>query len=116
MAMEIYIFNNMNLFLYYVKWNRVNVVFLIFPIHTTFEMIITEYHRIITLHVVQILRKITLWLLSLCLIGSITGAIWGVYLMKKTLSGGQVKIAIGLILYHIGVKMIWDLLKSFIIS
>jgi hypothetical protein len=30
--------------------------------------------------------------------------------------GGQVKIAIGLILYLIAVKMILDLLKSFIIS
>jgi uncharacterized membrane protein YfcA len=62
------------------------------------------------------LGNINMWLLSLCLIGSVTGAILGAYLMKKKLSGGQVKIAIGLILYLIAAKMIWDLLKSFIIS
>ncbi len=31
--------------------------------------------------------------------------------MKKKLSGKQVKTAIGLILYLIAVKMIWDLMK-----
>lgn len=55
-------------------------------------------------------------LLSFCLIGSVTGAIIGAHLMKKKLSGGQVKIAIGLILYLIAAKMVWDLLKSSVLK
>jgi len=51
-----------------------------------------------------------IWLLSLCVIGSVSGAILGAYLMRKKLNAGQVKLAIGIILYLIAVKMIWDLL------
>ena len=54
--------------------------------------------------------NIDIWLLSLCVIGSVSGAILGAYLMRKKLSAGQVKLAIGIILYLIAVKMIWDLL------
>jgi len=54
--------------------------------------------------------NINLWLLSLCVIGSISGALLGAYLMKRKLSAGQVKLAIGIILYLIAIKMIWDLL------
>ena len=56
------------------------------------------------------LGNINLWLLSLCVIGSISGALLGAYLMKRKLSAGQVKLAIGIILYLIAIKMIWDLL------
>jgi hypothetical protein len=51
-----------------------------------------------------------IWLLSLCVVGSVSGAILGAYLMRKKLNAGQVKLAIGIILYLIAVKMIWDLL------
>jgi uncharacterized membrane protein YfcA len=47
----------------------------------------------------------------LCATGSVAGALFGAYLMKKKLSGKQVKVAIGLILYLIALKMIWDLIK-----
>jgi hypothetical protein len=57
------------------------------------------------------LGNINLWLLSLCALGSISGALLGAYLMKKKLSAGQVKLAIGVILYLIAIKMIWDLLR-----
>ena len=57
------------------------------------------------------LGNINLWLLSLCALGSVSGAILGAYLMTKKLSAGQVKIAIGVILYIITLKMIWDLLR-----
>jgi hypothetical protein len=57
------------------------------------------------------LGNINPWLLSLCALGSISGAILGAYLMKKKLSAGQVKLAIGVILYLIAIKMIWDLLR-----
>jgi len=43
-------------------------------------------------------------------VGSVSGAILGAYLMRKKLSAGQVQMAIGIILYLIAVKMIWDLL------
>jgi uncharacterized membrane protein YfcA len=56
------------------------------------------------------LGNINLWLLSLCAVGSISGAILGAYLMTRRLSAGQVKLAIGVILYLIAIKMIWDLL------
>jgi uncharacterized membrane protein YfcA len=56
------------------------------------------------------LGNIDIWLLSLCAIGSVSGAILGAYLMRKKLNAGQVKLAIGIILYLIAVKMIWDLL------
>lgn len=55
--------------------------------------------------------NINIQLLILCAAGSIAGAILGAYLMKKKLSSKQVKFAIGIILYFIAVKMIWDLLK-----
>ncbi|MGB4291612.1 MAG: sulfite exporter TauE/SafE family protein [Bacteroidales bacterium] len=57
------------------------------------------------------LGNINLQLLILCAAGSIAGAILGAYLMRKKLSSKQVKTAIGIILYFIAVKMIWDLLK-----
>jgi hypothetical protein len=57
------------------------------------------------------LGNINLWLLSLCALGSISGAILGAYLMTKKLSARQVKFAIGIILYLIAAKMIWDLLR-----
>jgi uncharacterized membrane protein YfcA len=52
-----------------------------------------------------------LWLLLLCAVGSISGALLGAYLMRKKMSRKQVKLAIGLILYIIAAKMIWDLVK-----
>ncbi|NWG14002.1 MAG: sulfite exporter TauE/SafE family protein [Acidobacteria bacterium] len=55
--------------------------------------------------------NIHVWLLSMCAVGSISGALLGAYLMRKRLSRQQVKIAIGVILYFIALKMIWDLLK-----
>ena len=57
------------------------------------------------------LGNIDMKLLAFCAMGSVAGALFGAYLMKKKLSGKQVKIAIGLILYLIAVKMIWDLIK-----
>jgi uncharacterized membrane protein YfcA len=57
------------------------------------------------------LGNIDIKLLVFCAIGSIAGALFGAYLMKKKLSGKQVKIAIGLILYVIAAKMVWDLIK-----
>lgn len=50
-------------------------------------------------------------LLILCAAGSIAGALLGNYLMRKKLSAPQVKKVIGIVLYIIAVKMIWDLLK-----
>jgi uncharacterized membrane protein YfcA len=58
------------------------------------------------------LGNINLWLLLFCAIGSISGAILGSYLMKKKLTTGQVKIAIGIVLYFVAAKMIFDLLTS----
>jgi uncharacterized membrane protein YfcA len=55
--------------------------------------------------------NIDIRLLLFCATGSVAGALFGAYLMKKKLSGEQVKVAIGLILYIIAVKMIWDLIK-----
>jgi uncharacterized membrane protein YfcA len=52
-----------------------------------------------------------IWLLLLCAVGSISGALLGAYLMRKKMSRKQVKLAIGLILYIIAAKMIWDLVK-----
>jgi len=52
-----------------------------------------------------------IWLLLLCAVGSISGALLGAYLMRKKMSRKQVKVAIGAILYIIAAKMIWDLLK-----
>jgi len=54
--------------------------------------------------------NINLWLLSWCAIGSVSGAILGAYLMTKKLSASQVKLAIGIILYLIAIKMAWDML------
>jgi uncharacterized membrane protein YfcA len=59
------------------------------------------------------LGNIQVSLLVLCAIGSVAGALLGAYLLKKKLSGTQVKIVIGIILYFIAAKMIWDLLKLF---
>lgn len=55
--------------------------------------------------------NIDIKLLSFCAIGSVAGALFGAYMMKKKLSSKQVKVAIGLILYLIAFKMIWDLIK-----
>lgn len=57
------------------------------------------------------LGNIDMKLLSFCAIGSVAGAMLGAYLMKKRLSRKQVKAAIGLILYLIAVKMVWNLVK-----
>ena len=57
------------------------------------------------------LGNIDMKLLAFCAMGSVAGTLFGAYLMKKKLSGKQVKIAIGLILYIIAVKMIWDLMN-----
>ncbi|PMP71555.1 MAG: sulfite exporter TauE/SafE family protein, partial [Thermodesulfovibrio aggregans] len=43
--------------------------------------------------------------------GSIAGAVLGNYLMRKKLSAPQVKKVIGVVLYIIAAKMIWDLIK-----
>ncbi len=50
-------------------------------------------------------------LLAFCAVGSIAGAVLGAYLMRKKLSRQQVKTSIGVILYMIALKMIWDLIK-----
>jgi uncharacterized membrane protein YfcA len=55
--------------------------------------------------------NINIWLLIFCALGSISGALAGAHLMRKKLSRQQVKSAIGIILYLIAIKMIWDLLK-----
>jgi uncharacterized membrane protein YfcA len=55
--------------------------------------------------------NMNIWLLLLCAAGSISGALLGSYLMRKKMSRKQVKMAIGIILYIIALKMIWDLLK-----
>jgi uncharacterized protein len=57
------------------------------------------------------LGNIELPLLAICAIGSVSGALLGAYLLKKKLSGKQVKTVIGIILYIIAARMIWDLLK-----
>lgn len=57
------------------------------------------------------LGNVNILLLSICAIGSISGAILGAYLMKRKLSTGQVKKIIGIILYFIAIIMIWKLLK-----
>lgn len=55
------------------------------------------------------LGNINYWLLILCAVGAICGAVLGSYLMKKKMTIRQVKIAIGIILYLIAAKMIFDL-------
>jgi uncharacterized protein len=54
--------------------------------------------------------NIDFWLLLFCAISSIAGAIIGSYLMKKKMTTRQVKLAIGIVLYIVATKMIWDLL------
>ncbi len=49
-------------------------------------------------------------LLGICAVGSIAGSILGAHLLKKKMSGKQVKISIGVILFLIAAKMIWGLL------
>jgi len=56
------------------------------------------------------LGNIDIKLLLFCATGSIAGALFGAYLMKKKLSGKQVRIAIGIVLYAIAIKMAWGLL------
>jgi len=48
-------------------------------------------------------------LLGVCAVGSILGALLGAHLMKKTLSRGQVKTAIGLCLFLVAAKILMDL-------
>jgi hypothetical protein len=55
--------------------------------------------------------NIDFYLLVLCAIGSIAGGLLGNYLMRKRLTAPQVKKVIGIVLYIIAVKMLWDLLK-----
>lgn len=57
------------------------------------------------------LGNVNIKLLSLCAIGSISGALLGAYLMKEKLNRRQVKIIIGIILYLIAVKIIFKLIK-----
>jgi uncharacterized protein len=56
------------------------------------------------------LGNIDFWLLLFCVIGSISGAILGSYLMKGKMTVRQVKMAIGIVLYLVAAKMIFDLL------
>jgi len=50
-------------------------------------------------------------LLAICALGSVSGALLGAHLLKEKLSGKQIKIVIGFMLYLIAAKMIWDLLR-----
>jgi hypothetical protein len=50
-------------------------------------------------------------LLLWCTIGSVAGSLLGAWLMTKKLSSKNVKLTIGVILFFIAFKMIWDLLK-----
>jgi len=54
---------------------------------------------------------IDLWLLGLTAVGSIGGALSGAWLLQRKLASGQVKMVIGVILYGIAAKMIWDLIS-----
>jgi len=55
--------------------------------------------------------SMNLTLLSWCAVGSIAGSILGAWLMSKKLSSKNVKLIIGVILFFIAFKMIFDLLK-----
>ena len=55
--------------------------------------------------------SINLTLLFWCALGSIAGSLLGAWLMSKKLSSKNVKLTIGVILFFIAFKMIWDLLK-----
>jgi len=57
------------------------------------------------------LGHINLKLLMITAIGSITGAMLGAWLMGEKLKSRQVKRIIGIILYGIAAKMIWNLLR-----
>ncbi|HQK95464.1 MAG TPA: sulfite exporter TauE/SafE family protein [Armatimonadota bacterium] len=50
-------------------------------------------------------------LLAATCAGSIGGALLGAWLMQKKLQSGQVKVAIGVILYAIAAQMVWKLLQ-----
>jgi len=51
-------------------------------------------------------------LLGICAAGSILGALLGAHLMKKKLSGDQVKVAIGFVLFLVAAKIVMDLLTA----
>ncbi len=51
-------------------------------------------------------------LLGVCAVASVLGALTGAHLMKTTLNGNQVKTAIGLILFLVAAKIMFDLLKG----
>jgi hypothetical protein len=55
--------------------------------------------------------SMNLTLLFWCALGSVAGSLLGAWLMSKKLSSKNVKITIGVILFFIAFKMIWDLLK-----
>jgi hypothetical protein len=55
--------------------------------------------------------NVDIYLLALCVVGSIGGALLGAYLMRKKLNPSQVKLTLGIVLYLIAIKMVWDLLK-----
>lgn len=57
------------------------------------------------------IENMNLTLLLWCALGSILGSLLGAWLMSKKLSSKNVKIIIGIILFFIAFKMIWDLLK-----
>jgi len=55
--------------------------------------------------------SMNLTLLFWCALGSVAGSLLGAWLMSKKLSSKNVKLTIGVILFFIAFKMIWDLLK-----
>jgi len=55
--------------------------------------------------------SINLTLLFWCALGSVAGSLLGSWLMSKKLSSKNVKLTIGVILFFIAFKMIWDLLR-----
>lgn len=57
------------------------------------------------------IQSIDMNLLLWCTIGSVAGSLLGAWLMTKKLSSKNVKLTIGVILFFIAFKMIWDLLK-----
>lgn len=58
-----------------------------------------------------LLGNVNLPLLSVSALASIGGGLLGAWLLSFKLKGQQVKIVIGLVLYIIAIKMIWELLS-----
>ena len=55
--------------------------------------------------------SMSLRLLLWCTLGSVTGSLLGSWLMSKRLSSKSVKVIIGIVLFFIAFKMMWDLLR-----